>query len=100
MPLDKQITLYDIITYHNNKREVNIMGVINKQTVLIITFSLFSILYLTWHVGRLYENQLTQEKIDTVVEERLATCITQDFQYIPSDWCLYGQSGYEVNINH
>lgn len=63
----------------------------NKPTII---FFLLAFLYITWHFGRYYEAQLTERKIDNAIEQRLANCITTDYHYLATDWCLYGQGGY------
>ncbi|MDP2720533.1 MAG: hypothetical protein Q8O75_01140 [bacterium] len=64
-----------------------------KTTIIILTLAS---LYLALHFGRLYEYRNTQEAIDNAMEKRLATCLDRDYNFTPSDWCLYGQGGYEV----
>ena len=39
---------------------------------------------------------LGQVQEQKALQARLDNCITSDFQYLPTDYCLSGHGGYEV----
>lgn len=66
--------------------------------IWIIMLALFQAFQFGRRLGQTETVSAVQEKINRAMEERLSNCINKDtFEYNSSDWCLYGQGGYQLN---